>query len=89
MACPPTINLVREILSIRRILRVRITARLGLAILVIVGVTYSLYLFIYVAHGDSYEKLSSRGFVAREYLLVLAHWVPLNLVTLKIDTLII
>jgi len=45
----------------------------GLALLSFVGAAYSLFLFIYVAHGESIEKGRVVGFVGREYALAVAH----------------
>jgi NADH-ubiquinone oxidoreductase chain 4 len=47
---------------------------------------YILYLYSYSQHGYIYSGLYSysSGYV-RDFLLLFLHWIPLNLVTLKVD----
>lgn len=51
---------------------------------------YSLYLYSYSQHGKLVRNLYSfsRGFV-REYLLLLLHWLPLNILILKREFLVL
>jgi NADH-ubiquinone oxidoreductase chain 4 len=57
-----------------------------LALLSFFRAAYTLYLFAYSQHGKFYSGLYSfsSGYV-REYLLLMLHWLPLNLLILKRD----
>ena len=47
---------------------------------------YSLYLFSCRQHGKIYNlRLSFSTNSCREYMLIFLHWVPLNLLILKVD----
>nr|YP_010585947.1 NADH dehydrogenase subunit 4 [Parapsyche difformis]UZZ43683.1 NADH dehydrogenase subunit 4 [Parapsyche difformis] len=86
MAAPPSLNLLGEIS-----LMISITAWswsmlwvLGLVSFLSAG--YSLFIYIYSQHGKMMFGVYSLGMIeSREYLVLCLHWVPLNLLILKID----
>jgi len=86
MAFPPSLNLLREIILINRILAF---CKLNMFILILVSffrAVYSLYLYSFRQHGKIYLGVY-RLFVInfREYLVLLLHWLPLNLIIIKRD----
>nr|WJW73783.1 NADH dehydrogenase subunit 4 [Platypeza sp.] len=84
MAAPPTLNLLGEISLLNSIVSWSWISMIMLSLLSFFSVAYSLYLFAYSQHGKLYSGLyaASSG-VAREYLLLLLHWFPLNWLILK------
>nr|UBU96224.1 NADH dehydrogenase subunit 4 [Epicauta hirticornis] len=84
MAAPPSLNLMGEIMLINSVLSYETLNMIVLMILSFMGAAYSLYLYAFSQHGKVYAGLmafSSGGF--REYLLLLLHWFPLNVLILK------
>lgn len=88
IAAPPSLNLIGEILLINSLVIYRKFFILLLFILCFLRAAYSLFLYSYTQHG-----VVSGGVYAfyqvthREYLLLLLHWLPLNLLVLKLDLL--
>ena len=84
MASPPTLRLLGEICLITRILAWSKWRILGLRILSFIRAVYSLYLYSLTQHGKSFRGLYSccSGKV-REYLVLILHWLPLNILILK------
>nr|YP_054539.1 NADH dehydrogenase subunit 4 [Thermobia domestica]AAT69288.1 NADH dehydrogenase subunit 4 [Thermobia domestica] len=80
MAAPPTLNLLGEISLLNSIVGWSWLSMLGLALLSFFSAAYSLYLYSYTQHGTPYSNLySCWGGSVREYLLLMLHWLPLNL----------
>jgi len=84
ISAPPSLNLLREIIMINRLITWS-----GLRLFLIIFIlffraSYCYYLYIYSQHGVLFSGLYrfSRGYI-REYLLLLFHWLPLNLLILK------
>nr|YP_009526486.1 NADH dehydrogenase subunit 4 [Hycleus cichorii]ATP06050.1 NADH dehydrogenase subunit 4 [Hycleus cichorii] len=84
MAAPPSLNLMGEIMLINSLMSYDSLNMLALMLLSFFGAAYSLYLYSYSQHGKVYTGLYSfsSGNV-REYLLMLLHWLPLNILVLK------
>lgn len=84
MAAPPSLNLIGEIGLINRILR---WSQISIILLILVSffrAAYSLYLYSFSQHG----KFNNGNFrfsfaLNREYLVLILHWVPVNLLFLK------
>jgi NADH-ubiquinone oxidoreductase chain 4 len=85
MACPPTINLLREILLMGGLLRWSIGAIGGLSMLAFIGAAYSLFLYRFTSHGEGPDKVARSGLSGREYLLATGHLVPLVTLILRGD----
>nr|YP_010419939.1 NADH dehydrogenase subunit 4 [Anopheles moucheti] len=84
MAAPPTLNLLGEISLLNSIVAWSWTTMIMLSLLSFFSAAYSLYLFAYSQHGKIYSGIYffSVGSM-REFLLLMLHWLPLNLLILK------
>nr|UHA56154.1 NADH dehydrogenase subunit 4 [Eudocima salaminia] len=90
MAAPPSLNLMGEISLINSLMSWSWISMIMLMLLSFFSAGYSLYLYSYVQHGKYYSGIYSyyTG-VSREYLLLMLHWLPLNIMVIKIDYLMI
>lgn len=90
IAAPPSLNLIGEIILINSLVRWRRLTMLFISIISFFRAAYSLYLYSYRQHGKIRNRLYSfsRGYV-REYLLLVLHWVPLNLLVLKREVFVV
>ena len=84
IAAPPTLNLLGEvslILSVVSWSKIRI---LGIGLLSFFRAGYTLYIYSLSQHGKFYSSLFSccSGKV-REYLILILHWLPLNIIILN------
>lgn len=84
IAAPPTLNLLGEISLIISIVRWRNVRIIFVALLSFFRAAYTLYLFSLSQHGKYYNAIFSccSGKV-REYLVLILHWLPLNLMIIK------
>nr|AWN56087.1 NADH dehydrogenase subunit 4 [Anthicidae sp. DPP-2018] len=84
MAAPPSLNLLGEIMLINSILSFDYMNMIFLMILSFFSAVYSLYLYSFSQHGDYFSGLFSfySGNI-REYILLIFHWLPLNVLVLK------
>nr|YP_010250876.1 NADH dehydrogenase subunit 4 [Faughnia haani]QTV76810.1 NADH dehydrogenase subunit 4 [Faughnia haani] len=80
MAAPPTLNLLGEIQLIISIMNWSSFNMIGVGFLSFFSAAYTLYLFSISQHGKFYNGVFSccSGKV-REYLVLMLHWLPLNL----------
>nr|YP_009692288.1 NADH dehydrogenase subunit 4 [Anthonomus rubi]QEH58493.1 NADH dehydrogenase subunit 4 [Anthonomus rubi] len=84
MAAPPSLNLLGEILLINSISTYSKLSMICLFFMVFYSAVYSLFLYSYTQHGKFYSGLFTFFQInSREYLLVVLHWVPLNILFLK------
>nr|YP_007316761.1 NADH dehydrogenase subunit 4 [Choristoneura longicellana]ADQ64003.1 NADH dehydrogenase subunit 4 [Choristoneura longicellana] len=86
MAAPPSLNLMGEIMLINSLMSWCWFSMIFLMLISFFSAGYSLYLYSYSQHGKYYCGVYSfyTG-VSREYLMLLLHWLPLNILVLKID----
>nr|AIW64954.1 NADH dehydrogenase subunit 4 [Cyana sp. MT-2014] len=86
MAAPPSLNLMGEISLINSLVSWSWLSMIMLMLISFFSAGYSLYLYSYVQHGYYYSGIYSyyTG-VSREYLMLMLHWLPLNIMVLKID----
>uniref|UniRef100_UPI0030FEC7E3 NADH dehydrogenase subunit 4 n=1 Tax=Carterocephalus argyrostigma TaxID=1663110 RepID=UPI0030FEC7E3 len=86
MAAPPTMNLMGEINLINSLVSWSWLTMIMLMLISFFSAGYSLYLYSYTQHGKYNMGLYSfyTG-LSREYLLLMLHWLPLNILVLKID----
>lgn len=84
IARPPSLNLAGEIILILAVLRWRKISILGIRVLSFFRARYTLYMYRLSQHGVFYNSLYSccSGKV-REYLRLLLHWLPLNIIILN------
>nr|YP_009493379.1 NADH dehydrogenase subunit 4 [Lyonetia clerkella]AWK29934.1 NADH dehydrogenase subunit 4 [Lyonetia clerkella] len=86
MSAPPSLNLLGEISLINSLVGWSSMTMIILMLISFFSAGYSLYLFSFTQHGEYY--LGSYSFytgVSREYLMLMLHWLPLNLIILKAD----
>uniref|UniRef100_Q56GR4 NADH-ubiquinone oxidoreductase chain 4 n=4 Tax=montium subgroup TaxID=32352 RepID=Q56GR4_9MUSC len=86
MAAPPTLNLLGEISLLNSIVSWSWISMIMLSLLSFFSAAYTLYLYSFSQHGKLFSGVYSfSGGKIREYLLMLLHWLPLNLLILKSD----
>nr|YP_009144463.1 NADH dehydrogenase subunit 4 [Asbolus verrucosus]AKJ52249.1 NADH dehydrogenase subunit 4 [Asbolus verrucosus] len=89
MAAPPSLNLLGEIMLINSILGFSVYNMGFLMLISFFGAVYSLFLYSFSQHGSYYSGFYSFSMCGlREYLLLMLHWVPLNILVLMGDYLI-
>nr|QQV73469.1 NADH dehydrogenase subunit 4 [Anthomyza sp. DY-2021] len=86
MAAPPSLNLLGEISLLNSIVSWSSLSMISLSLLSFFSAAYSLYLYSYTQHGKNFSGVYSfsNGKI-REFLLLMLHWFPLNLLILKSD----
>nr|YP_002970615.1 NADH dehydrogenase subunit 4 [Laccotrephes robustus]ACJ69529.1 NADH dehydrogenase subunit 4 [Laccotrephes robustus] len=86
MACPPSLNLLGEVMLINSILGWSSFSFIFLAFSSFLSCCYSIYLYAVTQHGSLYGGFRgvSSGNV-REYILIFLHWFPLNFIIMKVD----
>nr|YP_010417708.1 NADH dehydrogenase subunit 4 [Junonia westermanni]USF17867.1 NADH dehydrogenase subunit 4 [Junonia westermanni] len=86
MAAPPSLNLMGEISLINSLVSWSWISMIMLMGISFFSAGYSLYLFSYTQHGKyNLGIYSFYSGVSREYLMLMLHWLPLNILVLKID----
>nr|QLY90196.1 NADH dehydrogenase subunit 4 [Halesus radiatus] len=86
MAAPLSLNLLGEVMLISSLVAWSFTLMLLLGLVSFFSAGYSLYLFAFVQQGVSSMNLNNYYLVeSREFLLLLLHWIPLNLMFLGVD----
>nr|YP_010625192.1 NADH dehydrogenase subunit 4 [Atyopsis moluccensis]WBG72633.1 NADH dehydrogenase subunit 4 [Atyopsis moluccensis] len=90
MAAPPTLNLLGEISLILSVVSWCKLSMLAVGALSFFSAAYTLYMFSMSQHGKFFSSLFSccSGQV-REYLVLMLHWLPLNVMILKGGTLLV
>nr|QIE12523.1 NADH dehydrogenase subunit 4 [Lemnia saucia] len=90
MAAPPSLNLLGEILLINSLMNYSFLCIFMLMLLSFFSAVYCLFLYSYSQHGVFFSGLYSfLNINFRELLLIILHWLPLNLILLKSDYFII
>nr|ALO70981.1 NADH deshydrogenase subunit 4 [Pselaphinae sp. 3 EF-2015] len=90
MAAPPSLNLLSEIMLINSLVSWSFLNMTMLMFMSFFSAVYSLYLYSFSQHGKinlfmySYDMIN-----IREFLLLMMHWLPLNLLILKSEFLMI
>nr|UHA56259.1 NADH dehydrogenase subunit 4 [Hyblaea puera] len=86
MAAPPSLNLAGEISLINSLMSWSWISMIMLMLISFFSAGYSLYLYSFIQHGKYYMGVFSFYMgLSREYLLLMLHWLPLNIMILKID----
>nr|YP_010722533.1 NADH dehydrogenase subunit 4 [Phocoderma betis]WDV16727.1 NADH dehydrogenase subunit 4 [Phocoderma betis] len=86
MAAPPSLNLMGEISLINSLVGWSWVSMILLMLISFFSAGYSLYLFSYTQHGVYNMGIYSFYMgLSREYLILMLHWLPLNLLILKVD----
>nr|YP_009349904.1 NADH dehydrogenase subunit 4 [Pseudorhynchus acuminatus]AQM40078.1 NADH dehydrogenase subunit 4 [Pseudorhynchus acuminatus] len=86
MAAPPSLNLMGEIGLLNSLVMWSGLSMIMLMLISFFSAAYTLYMYSYSQHGSIYSGLysCSMGYT-REYLLLLLHWLPLNILVLRGD----
>nr|YP_009114397.1 NADH dehydrogenase subunit 4 [Polyura nepenthes]AHL17312.1 NADH dehydrogenase subunit 4 [Polyura nepenthes] len=86
MAAPPSLNLMGEISLINSLMSWSWLSMILLILISFFSAGYSLYLYSYTQHGKyNVGMYSFYSGVSREYLMLMLHWLPLNILVLKVD----
>nr|YP_009172433.1 NADH dehydrogenase subunit 4 [Herona marathus]ALG63371.1 NADH dehydrogenase subunit 4 [Herona marathus] len=86
MAAPPSLNLMGEISLINSLISWSWLSMFLLGGISFFSAGYSLYLYSFTQHGKfSLSIYSFYNGVSREYLMLMLHWLPLNIMILKVD----
>nr|ATL58857.1 NADH dehydrogenase subunit 4 [Apatura laverna] len=86
MAAPPSLNLMGEISLINSLISWSWLSMLMLMLISFFSAGYSLYLYSITQHGKfNLGIYSFYSGVSREYLMLMLHWLPLNIMVLKVD----
>ena len=90
MSAPPSLNLMGEIRLINRLVSWSWVTIFILILISFFRAGYRLYLFSYTQHGGYYMGIYRfYSGVSREYLIIILHWLPLNLLVIRIDYFVI
>nr|YP_010531224.1 NADH dehydrogenase subunit 4 [Nesodiprion japonicus]UXW93511.1 NADH dehydrogenase subunit 4 [Nesodiprion japonicus] len=86
MASPPSLNLLGEIMLISSLIMWSKMIFLLIIFLSFFSSCYTLYLYSFTQHGklNNYFYSFSQGYI-REYILLMFHWIPLNLIILNTE----
>lgn len=86
ISAPLSINLFGEIILINRLITWRFYIIIFIVFILFFRGAYSLYLYRFTQHGKFYMGIYSfiNGYV-REFLLLILHWLPLNLLFVKME----
>nr|YP_009526739.1 NADH dehydrogenase subunit 4 [Ornebius kanetataki]AXY63958.1 NADH dehydrogenase subunit 4 [Ornebius kanetataki] len=86
MAAPPSLNLMGEICLLNSVVSWSFMSMVLLMNLSFFSAAYSLYLYSSTQHGKMYSGLySCSSGSLRDYLVLILHWLPLNLMILSGD----
>nr|YP_009459877.1 NADH dehydrogenase subunit 4 [Hydropsyche simulans]AUT18142.1 NADH dehydrogenase subunit 4 [Hydropsyche simulans] len=86
MAAPPSMNLFGEITLLMSIISWSKYSLFFLMLISFFSASYSLYIFAFSQHGEVFKGIFNfSGMNMREFILLLLHWFPLNVLILKID----
>nr|ALO76930.1 NADH deshydrogenase subunit 4 [Habrocerus capillaricornis] len=90
MAAPPSLNLLGEIMLFNGLISWNFITMFMLLLISFFSAAYSLYLYSYSQHGKMFSGIYSfsMGYI-REFLLLILHWLPLNLLILKSEYLVL
>nr|ALO70506.1 NADH deshydrogenase subunit 4 [Dexiogyia corticina] len=84
MAAPPSLNLLGEIMLINSLISWSYMSMMFLMLMSFFSAVYSLFLYSYTQHGANYSGLYSFFMISMcEFLMLMLHWLPLNLMVLK------
>nr|YP_010758092.1 NADH dehydrogenase subunit 4 [Wormaldia spinosa]WEU80097.1 NADH dehydrogenase subunit 4 [Wormaldia spinosa] len=86
MAAPPSMNLLGEISLFNSILSWSRILMVFIMLISFFSAGYSLYLYTFSQHGSGLSMIYSISYIqCREYFLLCMHWLPLNILILKVE----
>nr|YP_009232202.1 NADH dehydrogenase subunit 4 [Rhynchocinetes durbanensis]AMA20514.1 NADH dehydrogenase subunit 4 [Rhynchocinetes durbanensis] len=84
MAAPPSLSLLGEVCLISSVVVWSGISIFGASIMLFLGAAYSLFMFSLTQHGKKNSSVfSCCSGKMREFLILILHWLPLNLLILK------
>jgi NADH-ubiquinone oxidoreductase chain 4 len=84
IAAPPTLNLLGEISLLNSLVGWSWVTIRALMLVSFFSAAYTLFLYAYSQHGKlNHRGYSSIGGYVREYVILMLHWLPLNILILK------
>nr|AVJ52480.1 NADH dehydrogenase subunit 4 [Cantao ocellatus] len=87
MSSPPSLNLLGEIYLVNSIVSWSSYTLIFLMLILFLSCCYSIYLYSVVQHGSFFKGLFVHSTInLREYMLIMFHWLPLNVLVMKFDT---
>nr|WQA11528.1 NADH dehydrogenase subunit 4 [Melanodrymia sp. B LZ-2023] len=87
MAAPPSINLLGELLIIPSILSMNLWVFSSFILMSFLTAVYNLYIYTATQHGSSMKMLVPfSNFSTLNFLVLFLHWIPVNVLILKSDT---
>nr|AMW67796.1 NADH dehydrogenase subunit 4 [Chasmoptera huttii] len=90
MAAPPSLNLLGEISLLNSLVGWSWGTVFSLALLSFFSAAYTLYLYSYSQHGEYYSGFySSFNGSLREFILLMLHWLPLNILIVKSELMLL
>nr|APX40871.1 NADH dehydrogenase subunit 4 [Phyllotreta foudrasi] len=85
MAAPLSLNFFSEVMLIYSISSFMSLLMFYLFLMIFFSAVYSLYLFSYLQHGKNSSNIMNFNMLFyREFMLLLLHWMPLNLLFMKL-----
>nr|YP_010118999.1 NADH dehydrogenase subunit 4 [Lycocerus asperipennis]QQY97882.1 NADH dehydrogenase subunit 4 [Lycocerus asperipennis] len=89
MAAPPSLNLLGEIMIINSMISWNLNLIIIIMLTSFFSASYSLYLYSFSQHGKASNMIYYfySGYI-REYLMLLLHWLPLNLLVFFSDLMV-
>uniref|UniRef100_A0AAU8G7T1 NADH-ubiquinone oxidoreductase chain 4 n=1 Tax=Colposcenia aliena TaxID=3101724 RepID=A0AAU8G7T1_9HEMI len=85
LSFPPSLNFVGEIMLLVGILSWSLNLSMLIIFLSLFSSLYSIFLFSFVQQGESFLSFSLKMFNVSEFLVMICHWVPLNLMILDLN----
>nr|YP_010923088.1 NADH dehydrogenase subunit 4 [Nysius inconspicuus]WJZ45491.1 NADH dehydrogenase subunit 4 [Nysius inconspicuus] len=90
MSSPPSLNLLGEVMLINSLMSWSKSTMLFLALSSLFSCMYSIYLYSITQHGMMHGGLNYEMYGSiREYMILIFHWIPLNILFLKCSAFII
>lgn len=80
LSFPPSLNLFREIIILNSLISWNFNLIIILIILLFFRASYTLYFYSYRQHGIPIIISYLKGVTINEFLILILHWVPLNLI---------
>lgn len=85
IAAPPSLNLISEVILIMLLVKFRLFTIIFIFIISLFRGIYRIYIYSYTQHGLNYFYKRVFNFsTIDEYLLIILHWIPINIFILNI-----
>nr|AHA52471.1 NADH dehydrogenase subunit 4 [Therophilus festivus] len=85
---PPSLNLMGELMLSFKFLNFNILYCLFLFLIMMFCTFYSIYIYSFSQHGNNLNKLFFFNMNCKEYLIMILHWLPMNILFLNLNFLL-